>query len=64
MPITMKKAVEILELNVKEGSKKMPPDVRDALSLAISNMKTTQFIRSGGEWDLKAMFPGEAPEEE
>jgi len=64
MFIKMSKAIEILDLNVKEGGKKMPPDVKDSLNLAISTMKTVLFIRGGGEWDLKAVFPGEAPEKE
>ena len=62
--IKQSKAIEILELNVKEGHKTMPADVKDALNLAISNMKTVQYVRSGGLWDFKALFPGEAPEKE
>ena len=61
MPIKMDKAIEILELNVKEGHKKMPPDLKQSLSLAISNMRTTQYIRRGGHWDLHALFPDELP---
>jgi len=64
MAIKMTKALEILELNVKEGHKKMPPDVKDSLNLAISTMNIVLFIRGGGEWDLKALFPGEAPKKE
>lgn len=64
MLIKMQKAIEILDLNVKEGHKKMPPDVAAALNLAINNMKTVQYVRGGGPWDFKALFPGEAPEKE
>lgn len=63
MPITMKKAVEILDLNVKDRHKTMPLDVRESVNLAISTMKTVQYIRTGGIWDLNALFPDEAPEE-
>lgn len=62
MAITQKKAIEILELNSKEGRKQMPPDVLASLDLAISEMKTVEYVRSGGLWDFKALFPGEAPE--
>ena len=35
----LEKAIEILELNLKEAGKSMPPDVKEALELAISDMK-------------------------
>jgi hypothetical protein len=63
MPITLKKAAEILDLNLKEAGSKMPRDTRDALLLAINSLKTVQFVRGGGEWSFTALFPGEAPEE-
>jgi hypothetical protein len=62
MPITMSKAIEILDLNVREDRKKMPQDVRDALNLAINAMKTINYIRKGGNWAFTALFPDEAPE--
>lgn len=64
MPITMRKAVEVLDLNAKEEHKKMPADVKDSLNLAINTMRTVLYIRSGGKWDLTALFPNEAPEPE
>jgi len=64
MQITQRKALEILKLNAQEGRKKMPPDVLASLDLAINNMDTVLFVRSGGIWDFKALFPGEAPEKE
>lgn len=64
MPITMAKAIEILDLNVVEAHKKIPPDTRTAICLAISTMKTVRYIRKGGQWDLHALFPDEAPEAE
>jgi hypothetical protein len=62
MPITMSKAIEILDLNLKEDAKKIPHDVRDALYLAINTMGTVRYIRKGGTWDINALFPGEEAE--
>lgn len=64
MPITMSKAYEILDLNMKEAHKQMPPDVRESLNLALNTMKTVQYMRKGGVWDLHALFPNEAPDPE
>jgi hypothetical protein len=63
MPIKLSKAIEVLDLNVKEAHKTMPQDVKDALNLAINCMKTVQYIRNGGNWSFQALFPDEAPEE-
>lgn len=64
MPIKMDKAIEILELNMREAHKSMPPDLKDSLNLALSNMHTVQYIRSGGTWDIHALFPNELPYDE
>ena len=61
MPITMSKAIEILDLNMKEAHKTMPADVKDALNLAINTMGTVVFMRKGGQWAINALFPGELP---
>lgn len=37
--ITIEKAIEILELNLKEAGKNMAPDVKDSLTLGIEAMK-------------------------
>jgi len=63
MPITMTKAIEILNLNLKEAGIKMPRDTRDALNLAINCMHTIKYVRGGREWSFAALFPDEAPEE-
>lgn len=63
MPITMRKAIEILDLNAKEEHKKMSPDVRDALNLAINTMQTVLYMRKGGNWDWHAPLPNEELEE-
>ncbi len=44
--ITLEKAIEVLELNLNEAGKKMPPDVRDALSLSVEAMKRIRRQRS------------------
>jgi hypothetical protein len=64
MPITMSKAIEVLDLNMKEAHKGMPEDVKDALNLAICTMGTVRYIRKGGQWSWTAPLPGEAPEPE
>ena len=63
MPIKMSKAIEILTLNIVEGHKSMPGDVKDALNLAISCMLTVKFSRGGGDYAFTALLPNEAPEE-
>jgi hypothetical protein len=62
MPITMAKAIEILDLNMKEAHKSMPGDVKDALNLAINTMGTVRYIRKGGQWSWTAPLPGEEVE--
>jgi hypothetical protein len=64
MRITMAKAIEVLDLNMKEAHKDMPEDVKAALNLGINTMGTVQYIRKGGSWDIKTLFPGEEAEEE
>lgn len=63
MPITMRKAIEVLDLNMQEAHKDMPADVKDSLNLAINTMGTIKFMRKGGNWDIHALFPGELPEQ-
>jgi hypothetical protein len=64
MPITMRKAIEILDLNMKEAHKSMPTDVKDSLNLAINTMATVRFIRKGGQWDINTLMPGEEAEKQ
>ncbi|GAH38437.1 unnamed protein product [marine sediment metagenome] len=45
MKMTDEKAVEILELNIKEAGPKMPPDVKAALIRAVMALK--EKIMSG-----------------
>jgi len=64
MPISMSKAIEVLNLNLKEAHKNMPADIKDALNLAVCTMGTIRYMRKGGKWDILQLFPGEAPEEQ
>lgn len=57
--ITLDKAREILKLNLHEAGPKMPPDVKDALSLAIAAIEAIQDYRSGVDTELDAPLPGE-----
>lgn len=59
MPMTMRKAIEILDLNAKVHNKKMPPDVLDALALALATMRAVVYIRGGGNWSWSAPLPDE-----
>lgn len=46
--ITLSKAYEILLLNYKEASTKMPPDVRSSLAVALSALAFVQAARKSG----------------
>lgn len=43
------KAVEILELNIKEAGKKMPPDTLTAVKLGAQAIKRLALARSYGD---------------
>lgn len=60
--ITLKKAIEILDLNVREAGSKMPPDTLDALNLSIENMKYVQHLRELGVPGILSLLPGEIAE--
>lgn len=46
-----KKAKEILEINVKEAGKGMPPDVKDALEIGIKSIGILIELEEHG-WDI------------
>lgn len=48
MPITIAKAYEIIHLNLFEAGKKMPPDVKESLSLALDAFANYQALRDLG----------------
>ena len=60
--ITLKKSIEILELNIKEAGKRMPPDCKEALQLSIEAMKRLQDYRRQGLVNPRRLLPGEADE--
>lgn len=53
------KAMEILELNILEAGKKMPPDVKTALELHIEAMKVLTAIRETAWYQAGYLLPGE-----
>ena len=60
--IKMSKAREILQLNYLEGGKKMPPDVKESLALAINTMDAIKLIRQGTTVDILSPLKNEEPE--
>lgn len=60
--MTLPKAIEIMELNLKEAGSKMPPDCRDALQLHIEAAKRIQVGRSKGYDYFGHLLPGETVE--
>ena len=61
MPISITKAAEILHLNLSEASRKMPPDVRDSIALAIDALALIVALRQQGIIDPSFRLKGEAP---
>lgn len=57
--ITIKKAIEILELNLKGAGKSMPPDVKDSLSLGVEAMKRIDSQRHLTIGITQPPLPGE-----
>jgi len=51
MPITIAKAYEIIHLNLFEAGKKMPPDVKESLYLALDAFANYQALRALGTID-------------
>jgi hypothetical protein len=47
MPISLVKAIEILHLNAQECGRKMPPDVKQSLLLALDALFFVQALRLG-----------------
>ncbi|MBA7701265.1 hypothetical protein ES703_109998 [subsurface metagenome] len=53
------KAKEIIDHNIKEAGKKMPPDVKDALVVASSCISGIIAIRCGAISNVNEPLPGE-----
>jgi hypothetical protein len=62
MPITLNKAIEIQELNLKEAGPKMPRDIRDATILGVEALKKWKLLREGRLGPIDPLLPGEEPE--
>lgn len=61
MPISLSKAYEIINLNIVEAGKKMPPDVKDSLHLALDAFTLLQVLRSQGILDPSFRLKHEPP---
>lgn len=57
-------AIEILELNIKEAGKKMPPDTLDALKLGVEALIFYQELHRTPGINIQLHLPGETPEGE
>jgi len=55
----LEKAREIIDLNIKEASKKMPPDVKDALTLGSEAILFVERSRLGDIINPNSLLPGE-----
>jgi len=62
MQIELSKAIEIIELNIREASHKMPPDVKASLQLLVNCAKRIQLGRVSQAAYYQYILPGEAPE--
>lgn len=60
--MTLDKAIEILDLNIKEAGKKMPPDVNAALGLGIQALKRWEIHRNECPGCFRELLPGETKE--
>lgn len=55
----LSKAIQVLDINIKVGEEKMPPDVRDALKLGIEAMKRVEEMRQDNAFLSPRLLPGE-----
>ena len=56
------KAREIIELNITEASPKMPPDVKEALTMGAGAIERIIAWRNNNDDDLLWNLPGETEE--
>ena len=57
--MTLKKALEILDLNIRQRDPSMPSDVREALKLGTSALKEINHLHEIGVLDRDDLLPGE-----
>lgn len=55
------KAIEILEVNINQRNKQMPPDVLDALKLGLEALKSHLRALGGFAHPEQFLLPGETP---
>lgn len=55
----LEKAKEILDLNIKEAGKQMPPDVKKALELGVGSIDFVTAWRTGAYFPPDYKLPGE-----
>lgn len=60
--MTLPKAIEIMELNLKEAGSKMPPDCRDAVQLSINTMKWRKEVEEKRWLGYLVPLPGQTAE--
>jgi len=58
----LRKAREILQLNLTEADASMPPDVHDALEIHIEAISQLIRFRDGSKVDFTKLLPGETEE--
>jgi len=58
----LKKVIEILQINIREGRKKMPPDVLTALQIALAACTLVKDLRDRDLLIDEYLLPGETPE--
>jgi len=59
MSIKILKALEIIDLNIKEAGKSMPPDVKEALTLAMEALDLICSIRNNASASAFEWLPSE-----
>jgi len=56
------KAIEILDLNIKEAGTKMPPDVKTALQMSSGALQVIGTLREQDVFGAGYLLPGETPD--
>jgi hypothetical protein len=59
MGITLLKAAEILELNVKEAGGKMHPDCKEAVTMGADALRRLDYHRKAGHLFAQQLLPSE-----
>ena len=60
--MNLDKAIEILDLNIRQRAPTMPHDVLDALKLGIEALKRVNFHRTSSLASPHILLPGETEE--